>query len=312
MKSKIKIDELRNILSKELFYELYVIQKLDYDKLSREFNTTYLALDDLRKEYEISRSRFHYDPNYTSKPTPKTNLTKEEFIELYVNQKMTIDQIAKLQNVTAGAIRYTMQRYGIPARSFRRKEVNEEIVNQMIHLYTNELKSLHEISDITNINYSHVRDLLKESGVIMRDKSNCQVNYQQVRGTFDNLDIDEKSIYQRLRKACGTVIRKLSLQKKFECNYTCEICGASKPNVEIHAHHIIPLNQIFKSILSKNKDKSFEELVECCKEDEILNDINNIKIVCANCHYTIFHPYLHYHGNQQPSLIDEEGSTTMA
>lgn len=64
-----------------------------------------------------------------------------------------------------------------------------------------------------------------------------------------------------------------------------------------------------KDILTK---EVLEELYKIIVNDSRFLDKDNIKVVCETCHYTIYHPYTHYHANQHPSRdIITEGSTTI-
>ena len=88
----------------------------------------------------------------------------------------------------------------------------------------------------------------------------------------------------------------------------CECCGSTE---NLHCHHIKPYSLIVNEIIKENKNLSDTELYNVITHDSRFLDTNNIKVVCEKCHYTIFHPYLHYQGNRAAKPNNQEGSTTI-
>ena len=145
----------------------------------------------------------------------------------------------------------------------------------------------------------------------MRDKSSCQCVNLPEKEKFVNFDISTLKSQSKLKRKCQSFFKNnISKIIKAERNYTCELCG----NVEkLHAHHIIPLSIILSQIINENPNKTDAELYNIIINDSRYLDKDNIKIVCEKCHYTVYHPYVHYNANQQPSQDATflEGSETI-
>lgn len=80
----------------------------------------------------------------------------------------------------------------------------------------------------------------------------------------------------------------------------------------LHLHHVKAFSIIIREIKNESPNLTEDELFDVIINDERFLDRSNLKVVCENCHYTKYHPYLKYKvANQKPSPEDGEGSTTI-
>ena len=166
-------------------------------------------------------------------------------------------------------------------------------------------KSLIQIAEKLKLPKSEVRKILLDNNIVLRNKYNCHNINNVKKFDFDITVLQSSSsIKRKLREFFRN---NIAIPYKKEVGY-CELCGSTK---NLHAHHIKPLQYILATIIKEYPNKTEEELLEIVKKDPRYLDRNNIKIVCEKCQYTVYHPYVNYHGNQQPSLINKEGSTTI-
>ena len=276
-----------NILTKELLEHLFITEGKTIQEIADILNVKYSAVHTYLSKYQIKKGNI------------RKKISKETLFDLFVNKRLGKWTIAKMLNVSYSCVAKNLKLYGIIDHD------SSESIETMKKLYI-EGKSLNDISNILHVPKSSIRKLLLNNNVLLRNKYNCHCNTNN-DSKFD-FDISVLKSQSKLRR---------KLQEYFKNNIAipikkdvgrCEICGST---TRLHAHHIKPLQYILNEIISENKNKTDEELLEIIKHDNRYLDRNNIKVVCEKCHYTIFHPYVNYQGNPQPSVLNDEGSTTI-
>lgn len=168
--------------------------------------------------------------------------------------------------------------------------------SELIDMYLNQLLSLTQISIKTKIPKSRIRQILLKNNVQLRNKSDCQcihLNNKDELVKFDFSILKSQSILKR--KTQSFFKNHISKKIKDKRGNKCEICGST---LNLHTHHLKPLSVILSQIIKENPDKNDHELYQIIIHDKRYLDENNLLVVCERCHYTKFHPYIHYHANQ--------------
>jgi len=102
---KIKVRPPKSLLStltKETLYDLYIIQNLSINSISKKFYTASLSISKLLKKYDI--------PIKTNK---KFHLSKEELYQEYIILNKPSSKIAKEQDVSQALIQQYIRRYNL-------------------------------------------------------------------------------------------------------------------------------------------------------------------------------------------------------
>lgn len=290
--------ELEKILSKDELYELYVRQKISAYRIAKQYNVTFATLRYLMEKYRIKTS------DRIERSTRVVPLDYDKLYNLYIVEKKSKREIADIFNTSPATVNSNLKFYNIKNRNDN--YINNVTLVEMIKLYEEEFCSIRDIAKKYNIAYNAVRKALLDNDVTFRDKSMSQIHYN----SEENIDVssfNNNSLVSKLKASIKNYV--FNINRRVKKNATnCSVCGKTG---SLHIHHIKPLNIILRQIIKDNPNKELNELIEIAINSFEINDINNLIAVCPHCHYTVFHPYLQYHDNQHPSLINEEGSTTI-
>ena len=175
--------------------------------------------------------------------------------------------------------------------------------------YLNEKKSIRMIASELGLPPTRIRQILMQAGVKRRDQSESHLIYND---GYKEFSIDWSLMEDDLLKRCRHYFSNhiASTIEKVQC----EDCDATE---HLHIHHIKSLSLIVQEIKDENPNKTEDELYNIIIHDNRFLSKDNLKVVCEDCHYTKYHSYLGYKKknnqivNQQPSLSNKEGSTTI-
>ena len=276
-----------SILTKDILEQLYLKEGKTIQEISDILDVKYSAVHTYLAKYNIKKGEI------------RVKIPKDTLIDLYINKRLGKWTIAEQLGVSYQAVVKNLKLYAI------HNHTSHEDIERVKTLYL-EGKSLSDISSMLSLPKSSVRKILLNNNIQLRNKYNCHCNTNS-ESKFD-FDISTLKSQSKLKRKLQEFFKNniaIPIKKEKGC---CEICGEKE---HLHAHHIRPLQYILAEIIAENDGKSEEELFEIIKNDSRYLDKNNIKVVCERCHYTIFHPYVNYQGNPQPSLNNEEGSTTI-
>ena len=283
------MERLQDKIDKEKFIDLYINQRLTMQKVADILNIKYSAVNTLKNLWKINRKD----------DSDRKILNRELLIELYINKNMGKWEIANYLNISYCTVNKNLKRYNILSHE------TEEIVDKMATDYKNGL-SLTQLSKKYNRPKSRIRNVLLNAGVKFRDKHNC--HYNDIGGEILNSDIfRSKKATVIKRKIASHFKTHISIPMKKEHPW-CSICGEKE---HLHVHHLMPLSIIINKIVDENKNISDDELYQKVITDKRYLNKENMIVVCEKCHYTIFHPYINYQANKQPSLNKKEGSETI-
>lgn len=276
-----------SVLTKDILEQLYLKEGKTIQEISDILNVKYSAVHTYLAKYNIKKGEI------------RVKIPKDTLIDLYINKRLGKWTIAERLGVSYQAVVKNLKLYAID------NHISHEDMERIKALYL-EGKSLSDISSVLSLPKSSIRKILLNNNIQLRNKYNCHCNTNS-ESKFD-FDMSTLKSQSRLKRKLQEFFKNniaIPIKREKGC---CEICGEKK---HLHAHHIRPLQYILAEIIAENDGKSEEELFEIIKNDSRYLDKDNIKVVCERCHYTIFHPYVNYQGNPQPSLNNEEGSTTI-
>ena len=292
---------MRHRFEKDILFQKFIAEDKSAWVIAEELNTTvssvfyHLGKFGIRK-HALNREKYVF-----------ARVTEEQFESLYASG-MTLMNMAKELNCCFGTIINCLRKRGGERRI--NGNDNRYLKDTLVELYVNQKKSTTEISKILNLPKSRVRTAILQNGIKMRDKSECQQIFnEEYRCSFGNdWSLSDNALIKRVRRYFTNHISSLIERRK------CADCGSTE---NLHAHHINSLSGIVNTIKAENPDKTDDELYEMIIHDERFLDMNNIKVVCRDCHYTKYHPYAQYNSGKssqseaKPESKIQEGSTTI-
>ena len=142
-------------LSKEYLEDLYIKQKKTLQEISEITGVRRLTLGKRIKEFGIQIRHPGFEPY---------NITKEELVELYINQGLTQKQIADRYGCAISVLTKLFKKYKI---KIRKKGVPSTTLE---HLFTDKKLSVSEIASKLGYKESTILNRLKDMGLIERDK----------------------------------------------------------------------------------------------------------------------------------------------
>lgn len=261
-------------------------QKMTTQQIAGKLGFTYGSVNYYLNKYGIRKNGL------------ELNITKEELQKLYCDDNLSLQEIAKIYGCCYCSILKYVHILGL-----KRRDTVHEYKDVLYDLYINQKKSTTEISKILNWPKSRVRKYLISNNIPLRNRSECQQIFNSDYKSFDtDWSLLSNALIKRCRRYFTNHIAKNVIKDK------CCVCGSTN---NLHIHHKKALSIIVREIESENPSLTENELYEKIIHDDRFLNLENLIVVCEDCHYTIFHPYLGYKkANQKPSHCEMEGSTT--
>ena len=271
----------------DLVKYLYLDEKKSIKEIAIKFNAKECTVHNFLTKHKINRRG---DPI-------RKKIDKNILYDLYTVKCKSKQQIADILNVSVQTVSKNIKQYKL-------EHETPEIIKNIIDLYISG-KSTTQIAKIWFRPKSRIRQILLNNNIVLRDKYNCHTN--DIGGEILNPDVFRSSKATWLKRKCQSFFKeKIAIPMKKEQPY-CSLCGSKE---HLHVHHLNPLSCIINKIVSENLGKSDKELYKIVINDSRYLDRENMIVVCEKCHYTVYHPYVNYHVNQQPS-VNNEGSETI-
>ena len=165
--------------TKEELYRLYWIEKLPTKKIAKKFNVSQGAIYRWLKKFNIPIKGTPHSEEHKKKiaqSSLKFKATKEELYELYIIQKLPVEEIAKKYNVTKNTVWRWIKIYRIPLRGKivydeTRKKMSKAKIKfniskeELFRLYVIERKSSYEIAKMFSISEQTVLNWLKKYNI---------------------------------------------------------------------------------------------------------------------------------------------------
>lgn len=257
-------------------------------------NTTYGSVNYYLLKYNIRKNG------------KRIKIDEEEFKEQYLNKRTSLEKMAEYFNCCYATIRNYAKKFNIERTNGNNNAEYFDIVKEK---YLNEKKSIRMIASELGLPPTRIRQILMQAGVKRRDQSESHLIYND---GYKEFSIDWSLMEDDLLKRCRHYFSNhiASTIEKVQC----EDCDATE---HLHIHHIKSLSLIVQEIKDENPNKTEDELYNIIIHDNRFLSKDNLKVVCEDCHYTKYHSYLGYKKknnqivNQQPSLSNKEGSTTI-
>jgi predicted GIY-YIG superfamily endonuclease len=142
-------------IPKEELIELYLNQKLSKKSIGKIYNCGTTTIDRRLNEYKIPiRTTANYKVSY--------QLDRNEIISLYVDEKLSMLEIANRKNIGINGIRTLLNREGIKIDSDRRtpRKPDINVLNKVKELYESGMKQK-DIAKIMNFCDGYISYLLK-------------------------------------------------------------------------------------------------------------------------------------------------------
>lgn len=290
----------------------------DKDKLNYLYNIEYKSIHDIAKicntnynvarDYVINAGIERRDGNSTRSERRKRelsfiveDLTKDAFYEMFVIQKIPLEDIAKKYGLAMKEIRRIKKKYKIykerKERIIQHKDNNPELNENLDYrlrdrdllyeLYIIEEKSMKEIADLCGTYYRKVGEIIDYFGIKRRtQKESAKLLVGEKSPHWKGVNY---SLYDKVRGYSRDNLHKLSKERD---NYTCQRCGKHE---NLQTHHITPLWKIYETILKEHPEldhvKDQDELLHIIKNDPRINDLSNLVTYCEDCHLFHVHGY---------------------
>lgn len=277
----------------DFLYEQHIVQKKPVSKIAQEAGVSYGTICYHLKRNGIQKWNYVEQKTYTDEDVEKMK-------HMYVDLKMSANQIGKEFGTINTVIIRHLRKIGIKTRDFQESQFNynkKEIPNELYdkellcRLHLGENKSCKEISEMLGVDPDTVRRQMKKFGLKTKNNAESKIGlmigskHPNWRGGITELD-------KLLRGYFKVNIAPLAAQRD---NYTCQLCG--KTHTILHVHHIVPFREIVDTILSEHKELNIEDvddkekLYKIITTDERFLDQNNLITYCKECHLFKIHKY---------------------
>lgn len=275
-KNKVK----KKKLTKELLEDMYLNKKMTCQQIADTLNETCGVINWYLYKYDLLR-----------KGKIRLDIDLDQFIDLY-ESGMTLMDMAKELGCCYATIRNYVDALGIEKRPIKFNYLqHKELLYEM---YVVKKMSLTMISKAIHWPKSKIRTALVECGIPRRNKSDAQLIFLDdfKSYSFPTPLVNNSLVLRCRRYFMNHIYPKIDKIK-------CADCGSTD---HLHIHHIISMSSIVKRIKLENPNLTDDELFELIIKDSVFLDLNNLKVVCRDCHYKHYHPNLKYTKvNQQPS-----------
>jgi hypothetical protein len=224
--------------------------------------------------------------------------TRKEWINLYVNERKSSTEIAKLYNTTHRKVLNTLIELGIERRSLsdsQRAKANKNTYPKemddyeiMYNLYIKNKKTLNDIGFMFDCAPYVVKRKLKQLNIPIRSQSEVKIGLLTGKD-HPNWKGGVSTLYSRLREYFDT---NQSPKIRERDAYTCQMCGCHS---NLHVHHIRPFVEVVDEIIAEHKDldpiEDINTLYNICVTDKRFLDEKNLITYCKNCHFYKIHKF---------------------
>lgn len=273
------------------------------DRMIELFNEC-MPVSEIARELNVGNKAVYRKIKELGLIRPKSMMSRPQYdgsidstiIEMY-NNGASPQKIADELGLSRGSIRNHLKHCNVDVRgiskgifNYHKKEFPKELEDfeTLYDMYITQRLSKKEIGRLLNVAPHVVDRCLKSFDISVRGNSEARIglfggpNHPNWKG-------GRSGLYARLREyfritQIGDVVKRDG--KK------CQMCGSTH---KLHVHHIRPFKDIFEEILSEHKDldvvENQEELFEIMKNDERLNDLDNLITYCKECHLFKVHGY---------------------
>lgn len=216
-----------------------------------------------------------------------------KIIDLYVNEKKSSVEIAKLYGVTHRTVLNYLIKIGVERRSLDKAQFasNQKTfisaladADLLYELHWNQHLSCKDLGKQLGCDPGTVRRHMHKLGIPTRNSSESKIGLM-VGSKHPNWKGGVTPLHLQLRTFFHTNLAPHAAERD---DYTCQECG--KRHTMLHVHHIRPFAVILQEIykehpdLSPFCDKDREVLYDIATHDNRFLDLDNLQTLCVDCH----------------------------
>lgn len=227
----------------------------------------------------------------------RKDIDDNEVIRLYVEEKKSSTEIAKIYGCDHGTILGRLKKQGVVRRNLpeaqhakwgRERPAELTSYDIMHQLYEVERKTKDELGRIFGVSPSCVGRELQRLGIHIRGNSEATIG-TRTGAEHHNWKGGVTALNLRLREFHAINLAPLARERD---GYQCQLCGCKS---NLHTHHIVPLTKLTLDICAEHPDlditHNINELYEICTHDSRFLNIGNLITYCKNCHFYKIHKY---------------------
>lgn len=284
------------VIDTNVLYDLYVNQKKTIKEIASIMGHDRNAISRAITKANIQKQNHYsqYDDAYD-----------DEWIDCYLNDRLSTSQIAALYNVAHNTIKTHLVRCGVPLRGFSQAQRNAhgkealssdlDDYNVLYDLYIGQKLDLKQIGEQYGCTAKAIRDKLVANNIPIRSLSETRIG-RYVGADHPNWQGGITPLNGRLRQYFDDWLAPAARERD---NYQCQLCGSQS---NLHVHHIVHFSDIVHQILCEHSNldpvDDINELYEIIVSDSRFLDINNLITYCKTCHLYKIHNYQRTISNQ--------------
>lgn len=194
-----------------------VAEGLTVSDIATRYSVSYGIVSNALRQLGLKAKRSHNRGSGTNDP----KITKEELIRLYVDEDMTVGEIAQRKGTSRQTVYNTLERYGIPQR--KKSKLNRVLDEDEVRKMLGSGMTAAAVAEAFGISPAALRTYAKEKGIPTRNARYASaLTEENLRKWY----IDEKKTMTEIANMVG-------------CNYNtvshaCKKYGISKTRAEIH------------------------------------------------------------------------------
>lgn len=306
-KFNIPVRSTGNIKGKEYHFEAHNKINFDNDRLAEVYLSGY-TMKEMEKIFHCGRDAIRRQakklglkrsPEICKQllSTAKMDTSYDDLIVSLYEQGLSSTEISNILNWSSVTILNHLHRLNKESRTLsesqfihNKKEYPTDLddFEKMYDMYILNHMSKKDIGFQYNVDPQVVDSRLKKHGIKIRGNSDSKKGLR-VGEKHPNWKGGRTGLYMRLREYFATNQIKDILKRD---HYECQLCGCKK---KLQVHHIIPFKQLFEEILNEHPElniiKNEHELYDIMRNDQRLNNYDNMITYCKDCHLFKIHGY---------------------
>lgn len=296
----------------DYLFEQHVVLKKSIKEIASENNVSYDTISYQLKKHNIKITKKVYT-KFSKKDISK-------IINLYCNEMLSANQIAKIFNTSHGVVLRHLKQHGITTRGMSEAQFVANGKSSPIELQDSKLlykmhwddnKSCKEIGEHFGVDAGTVRRQMHRLGLPTKNNSESKIGLM-IGDKHPNWQGGLTTLKDLLREYFHT--NQVPVIAKRD-GYACQLCGAS--HTALHIHHIEEFSKIVEDICGEHPELNPANvddrmsLYNIITHDKRFLDENNLITLCKSCHLFKIHNYKKRKTISSQASF-EEGSETIS